>query len=197
MAVRGETRRRFERNLARVAGLLKLHKAATEKAVGRPAQHASDLLRAATVLLHGTMEDLLRSLAEQYWPSASPDVLAEVPLKGLTKLAHTVRDLAPYRHLQVNALIEESIHAHLQRETFNSLGEVEHLLQSIGTDMTKVRGNFNDLKELISRRHHIVHQADRGSGVGVNSTKPIARPKVETWLRAVGDIGRSAIQALP
>lgn len=142
MPVRAKTTRRFERNLGRVSGILRLHAAATTGAQGRPPQHASDLLRAATVFLHATMEDLPRSLAEQYWPSAGPDCLAEVPLKGHSKISHSLRDLVPYRLERIAAVLEESIHAYLQRATFDSVGEVRTLLQSLGIALDHVEGNF-------------------------------------------------------
>jgi hypothetical protein len=75
MPVRAEVARRFRRNLARATFLIGIHEGLTARRQGRPDQHAGDILRAAVVMAHATLEDLLRSLAEQYWPDRAPEVL--------------------------------------------------------------------------------------------------------------------------
>lgn len=175
----------------------RVHEAITGGNQGRPPQHAADILRSATVFLHATLEDLLRNLAEQYWPLAGPAGLAEVPLKGHRKLTHSLRDLVPHRQERVEDVLEASIHAYLQRATFDRIGEVRNHLTSLGLDINQVQGAFNDAKELIQRRHHIVHQADRAAGMGVHNTEPISRPAVRRWLAAVTTVGNSAMGLLP
>jgi hypothetical protein len=51
---------------------------------GRPSVAAIDILRAYVVLLHASMEDLLRSVLAWKLPSAKPEHLEEVPLVGET-----------------------------------------------------------------------------------------------------------------
>jgi hypothetical protein len=47
------------------------------------AVHKQDLLRAAVVFLHATLEDFLRYVASPYLPQGSEDSLNDIPLVGI------------------------------------------------------------------------------------------------------------------
>ena len=52
---------------------------------GRRSVQDTDILRAAVVLLHATLEDLLRSLADWKLPTAEPMLLMTCQLPALTE----------------------------------------------------------------------------------------------------------------
>ena len=84
-----EISNRFDLNIKRVKNLVSIYRLILSgPGKGRRGHQESDVLRAATVLLHASMEDVLRSLA--YWklPTAAPAVLDNIPLVGVkgTKL---------------------------------------------------------------------------------------------------------------
>ena len=61
-------RQRFGENLDRVRNLVSLYSSSVGVGQGRRTVQDADILRAAVVLLHATLEDLLRSLAEWKLP---------------------------------------------------------------------------------------------------------------------------------
>lgn len=72
---------RFVENIARVRNLTDLYRIhLMGQGSGRRGHSKTDVLRAAVVMLHASMEDLLRSI--EYWklPSANSAVLANIPL---------------------------------------------------------------------------------------------------------------------
>jgi len=188
MPINDATWQRFEQNLERANGLLNLHAYFVQHRRGRPPAPMSDLLRAATVFLHASMEEFFRSLAAQYWPESSGRVLNDIPLVSqgpATKF--TLEALAAHRGKTIESVIHESIDAHLQNVSFSTTREVAGLLQGIGVDMQHIVSLFPELQELMDRRHHIVHRADRLDvrARGQHRTKSISVSQVNRWLVVV------------
>ncbi|MCB9542517.1 MAG: hypothetical protein H6703_08725 [Myxococcales bacterium] len=78
-------RKRFNANLKRVLSLVHLYRMLIRLRVGwekkdGPAVVHGDLLRAAVVLLHAALEDLLRSIEERLLPEAGEAELNEIPI---------------------------------------------------------------------------------------------------------------------
>ena len=74
---------KLERNLSRVQNLVKLYETnLAGQGQGRRGHDNTDVLGAATVLLHSTLEDFVRSLA--YWklPVAGRDALDKIPFSN-------------------------------------------------------------------------------------------------------------------
>ena len=72
---------RFNENIARVRNLLSIYGTHLSGSGGGRRSHSkTDVLRAATVMLHASLEDLLRSIA--YWrlPLANAESLNKIPL---------------------------------------------------------------------------------------------------------------------
>jgi hypothetical protein len=87
----------------------------------------------------------------------------------------------------VDALIVDSVQAHLENSSFNNTGDVAGLVQSIGVDVARVNGWFPELQELMERRHHVVHQSDRNEPLrrGHHRTRALSNGQVSRWLLVV------------
>lgn len=189
MALPVAARERVNRTLERVQHLVSLYESYVGQGQGRREIRASDVLRAATVLLHATLEQLLRDLAAEALPTASREALDRVPLVGIEGRPEKflLGALVEHRRKRVSELIRESVDAHLSRVNYNSTEEVAALLRSVGIDPGRVNGRFRDLEALMQRRHHIVHQADRNPerGRGQHWAQSIGRHTVRRWIEAV------------
>ena len=183
-----EIRDRFQANLARVRNLLAIYVAAYGKGRGRRGVHDTDLLRAAVMLLHGTFENLLRSLAEWKLPTARAESLAEIPLAGTKRGARIgLQELAGFRGRTVDEVIEDSVREYLERSNYNHPGEVKTMLERIGIDPGIVDGYSAELAVMMMRRHWIAHRADRNPkrGSGQHPVKSLSTSTVNRWLGAV------------
>ena len=105
-------RKKLEGNLDRVRNLVGLYKKYfAGKSAARKGYLETDVLRAATVFLHASLEDFLRSLA--YWrlPEANEPVIKKIPIGG--KLGHGIKferdELGKHRGKTVDELIKESV----------------------------------------------------------------------------------------
>jgi hypothetical protein len=184
---------RFTENIARVRNLVDIYSTHLSGSGGGRRSHSkTDVLRAAVVLLHAATEDLLRSLA--YWklPSASGEVLAKIPLIATGPAAKfSLGDLSAHRGKAVDAVISESVNGYLERSNYNNTDEVASLLTSIGVSVVRVSTHFTQLAEVMSRRHLIVHRADRDEtgGRGNHSVRSIGPVTVSNWITGVEGFG--------
>ena len=193
-------RARFASNLERVRSLIDVYDQLGRKAKGRRAVRDVDLLRAAVVLLHATTEDLLRSLAEQVLPTVERGVLAElrIPLavdesSRAEKLS--LAELAAHRGSTVDAVIEQSIRDWLERSSYNNLGEVKRALTAFGVPTGLVDPFGRKLAALMTRRHWIVHRADRNrrAGPGHHEAQSLRKSTVLNWLDLVRSFGSALL----
>ena len=124
---------------------------------------ASDVLRAAVVLLHATLEDYLRTLSVAHLRFSPGSALNGVPLAGLggdRPEKFLLGALTDFRHLTVLELIDLSISEHLERTTYNNTRELASVLGVLRLDLNEFRPFFKDLDDMMLRRHGIVHRAD-------------------------------------
>ena len=166
--MRQQIQDRFGRNLARVRHLVDSYGQLAGAGQGRRPVNTSDLLRAATVFLHATLEDFLRSLERWRLPAAGEDRLNQIPLSGTGSRAErfSLGKLTNHRGKTVNDLIGESVEKHLERSNYNDTNDVAAVLELVGVPPADVDKHFPGLSELMRRRHHIVHQADRNDAAG-------------------------------
>jgi hypothetical protein len=189
----------FVDNLDRVRNLVRIYEVdlATVSA-GTRGKYKTDVLRAATVLLHATLEDLLRSLA--YWklPRAPSAILDNVPLAGRSaNQKFSLSALADHRGKTVDELIEKSVDAHLERSSYGNTAAIASVFLQIGLDIRPVQNLLVDLEVLMSRRHQIVHRADIDSTRGVgNRVNTITITSVEKWINTVAGFGAAALSQL-
>ncbi len=193
MAEREEIEDRFRANLGRVGDLVVLYESIVSGSRGRKPTQVSDILCAAVVLLHASLEDLLRSLAEWKLPQAPASSLERVPLAGpgAAKDRFTLVDLAGFRGQTVDAVIAKSVEGFLERSSYNHPGEVIELLGKIGVKATLDRVLKTKLANMMARRHWIAHRADRNprTGPGHQMTRSISAAEVRIWLKAVETTG--------
>ena len=184
---------RFLANLGRVRGLVALYDRFAGPSPGRPSVAESDLLRAAVVQLHASLEDLLRELAARRLPGAPPTTLQQIPLPGgvKRKKRFTLADLSLFRGLSVDEVIDKSVEIYLERATFGNLNRVASLLRSVGLALPRGKELKAEIAAMMARRHQIGHRLDRNQfrGRGHHRASSISKKIVEGWLEAVERFG--------
>lgn len=178
---------RFELNLERVRNLVSIYtNHLSGPGGGRRGHQTTDVLRAATVLLHAALEDVLRSLA--YWklPQANAAALEGIPLVGGAATKFNLGSLAAHRGKTIDAVIKESTDASLERSNYNNPREVINLLESIGLNVAPIQQHMATLELAMSRRHQIVHRADANPnprpGRGNHRVATIAPAMLNGWI---------------
>ncbi len=182
--------KRLEGNLDRVRNLVELYKTYfAGKSAGRKGYLETDVLRAAIVFLHASLEDFLRSLA--YWklPEANESVIKKIPIVG--KFGQGIKfeldELVKHRGKTVDDLIKESVNGYLERSNYGNTKEISKLLQDVGINPESVNKEFASLSDLMERRHQIVHRADQKADTDKqhSTVRSINAVTVEKWLKAV------------
>ncbi|MBI3130330.1 MAG: hypothetical protein HYZ13_03145 [Acidobacteria bacterium] len=200
--MRNDIRGSFEANLKRVEHLVGLYQMLTTGGPGRRPVHSTDILRAATVLLHASFEELLRRLIVLKYPNADEGVLNDVPLAGMSTTSRPEKfflgKLVAYRGKSVDEVIQLSVAQHVNTFSASSVNEVCGVLTRLKFDITYVQNELPALADLISRRHAIVHQADRNEreGSGHHRTRSLSEETVLEWHKAVWTLGTIAIDHL-
>jgi hypothetical protein len=192
MAIADEIRDRFRGNLHRVRIMVEAYESSAGKGKGRRSVGQTDLLRAAVVLLHATLEDLLRSLCEWKMPGANPEAFAEVPLVGTRgKTRFGLLELAAFRGNTVDNVITQSINEFLEKSSFNNPGAVKVALEKIGVNAHLVDRYAPILAAMMTRRHWIAHRADRNprKGRGHHPAGSLAVAAVTRWVGGVERFG--------
>jgi len=205
--MKSEIGERLDSNLARVESLIAAYdaevRARSSGARGRVAVTTTDLLRAAVVFLHATLEDLVRSALEWRLPLAKAEFLAPVPLLNCTRGGHEPRfnlsDLAGHRGRTVDFVLDKSVQSYLGDATFNNPRQLITAVVSIGLQASLLDPYTPALGPMMARRHWIVHRTDRNEvvGQGHHVTRSISRKNVQQWLSAVRDLGADFLAALP
>jgi len=187
--------RRFAGNIGRVHALAAIHDGSGSTASTAQGDDA-DLLRAAVVFLHASLEDLVRSLARRAMPAADATVLKGVPLAGLRRgEKFTLGELARFRGRGVDDVIRESVSAHLSRTSYNDAGELIAALEQLGLDASEAKTRRTELAAMMARRHWIVHRADAAED-GTGLLRPLDRDDVDVWIEAVAATGESLLAAM-
>ncbi len=198
-----DIQQRFDANLGRVAALVALYRAAAAGR-GRPAVAEADVLRAGVVLLHASLEDLLRSVAELLLPARPAAVFAKweiglpsAPDKRVPKLS--LEELLAFRGQQVDDVLAFAIQQRLEHANYNSFHEVARAVDEVGLDPAPLRSLQPALDAMMKRRHHIAHRADRNAetGRGQHLARHLADTTVETWLAAVRGAGGVLLAQVP
>lgn len=192
---------RFARSASRVRNLLALYDSLGGGRPGRRVVHTTDVLRAATVLLHASLEEFLRSAGNHYLPLAGVAELRTIPLvgRGPRPERFDLGDLVAHRSKSVDVVVKESVAEHLRRSSFNNVGDVKGLLNSCGIQPNVPPRLWTALSEVIDRRHKIVHEGDANpkSGPGQPTARPLKRQTVADWATAVDDLVNAIAAAAP
>ena len=183
---------RLDANLSRVKNLVNLYGPTSR---GRTAVNHTDILRAALVLLHASLEDYLRSLLIWKIDTFDKDYLNGGNF-SIGNNNHQNRiylgDLSCFRETDksIAELITDSVRHHLENnKSFSNLGEVKGALIQSGISKAEVdQHDFGKLFTMIKRRHDIVHKADRNEkdrGQGNHRTKSLKKAHVEDYINSV------------
>lgn len=197
-----QIRANFDQSLERVENLVAVYESHPDaRGQGRKKAQVLDILRSAVVLLHATLEEMLRGIAEWKLPLANPAALNEIPLvgHGPSGKKFTLGDLSGHRGKSVDSLLAESVNAYLERSNYNNTNEINGLLQNLALDVTKVNGRFALLEDLMKRRHQIVHRGDRQKkvkGSGDHKIRPINKVTVKAWIVVVRAFGNDLFTEL-
>ncbi|MCP4594168.1 MAG: hypothetical protein GY842_25850 [bacterium] len=189
----------FESNLSRVRNIVTLYDQATADGPGQAEVLWTDVLRGAVVLLHASLEDLLRSLAAWKLPTAEPNALESIPLEGGADPRRTrfsMPELAKHRGKTVDEVVSASIESYLERSSYGHPGEIKRLLEICGGDRSVVDSYSRWLGPMMERRHWIVHQVDRKrkAGPADQRTNPLQRRTVAIWIEQVEDLTRTILE---
>jgi len=156
----------------------------------------ADILRAAVVLLHASLEDFLRTLSRVRLPAASEDVLNSIPIAGsgssrAEKFA--LGKLCAFRGKTVDDVIKQSVDEFLERSNYNTTIEIAGLLRNLGLKVETLNGRFAEIDEMMRRRHMIVHRADRSEskGRGKQIANSLSAVTVERWLDATREFAHA------
>ncbi len=192
--MKDEIEDRLEKNLHRVKNLVDIFENSAPKRTQKVTD--TDILRAATVFLHATLEDFLRSIAAWKLPLVPAEKLEDIPLAGMgKKLKFSLGDLADYRNKRVDELIKLSVEEYLERSNYNNTTEISNLLEDIGITIVKVQSSFTDISKLMKRRHQIVHRVDRKHTTGKAAS--LTKDDVNCWIGAVKKFTSNVLDEIP
>ena len=199
---------RFAGNLARVRNLVR-----TSGHLQPPDAHEStsvhtDILRAAVVLLHATMEDLLRSLEELVLRRPTPEAITRFRLafppdrpneRSVEK--YSLHQLAKrYPYATVESVIRQAVDTYLGHTNYNNSDDLAEALLRIG-----LRADTKPLLDQLAarllpmmlRRHQIVHRADFLSqdpgSILFGGAHLLQSFEVESWAETVQQFGAQVL----
>jgi hypothetical protein len=181
---------RLAENLSRALSLVQIHEKLYGKEVKLEEAYKTDVLRAAVVFTHASLEDFLRTIGAKCLPNASEEILNSIPLKTVSNSGRAEKfflgKLTKHRGKSVDSLIEESVIDYLERSNYNDTHEIATFLTSIGIDTSKVNDTFSALEQMMRRRHLIVHRADRlDMKLGEEQyADPLSPDQVNRWIEA-------------
>lgn len=164
---------------------------------GRASVVETDLLRAAVVLVHAALEDVVRSIEEARLP-AIPGVkwnfaVPSEPHDRIEKI--TMQQLLEYRGKTVEEVFQAAVRQHFERSNYNNLSDLTTALRRVGVQAAVVTTHGGTLTAMMKRRHWIVHRADRNprTGQGQHHAQHITSATVAEWSRAVSSVGHGLI----
>jgi hypothetical protein len=194
---------RFSANVGRVQSLVNTYNILVGPGGGRSSVEHADVLRAAVLLLHAALEDLLRSTEELRLPlpTVPPKVfeaLKFVPPSGVWKDAKekfTLADLAAYRGQSVDDVIGRAIELYLDRSNYNNIADVKSAIDRAGLMNPLTNDDAATIEAMMKRRHWIAHRADPNpmSGRGHHAAQSIGRSQVDGWVSVVESFGKALL----
>lgn len=190
----------FDSNYKRLTNLVTLYESLRSANPGRSSTQQLELLRATVVFTHSTLEDFLRNLQVWKIPETDSDKLNQIwLLESQRKTKFSFQDLFKYKSLKVESLIEQSVKNHLDYESYNKTSDIITAIESCGLQVTEeIRRLFPTISELMERRHHIVHRADRNykDGSGHHRYNSLNLRQVNSWIGAIDNLAEQLIKQI-
>lgn len=191
----------LDRNLKRVKNLYSLYDSSKPKGRGRKSVQDTDVLRAAVVLLHATLENFLRGLIRIRLPNADAAALNSIPLAGSEKGGRPEKiflgALVPHKGKSIEGLLQESVYEYLEQISFNNTTEIMSRLKSISISYSDDGLNYlSSIDGMIKRRHNIVHQADSNKDTRPGSYHAMAINKLmlDGWINVAEKFSKEIIR---
>lgn len=130
----------------------------------------ADLLGAAIVFLHATLEEYLRLVALQEWVKLDKEKLLSV-IKQYNRLGNknvklSLLEIVDYRDKTFESVLVDEIQAFLyQGMSFNSLEEIQAFLKTVNISLSDLSNELgqetiDNVSALIYKRHLVAHQAN-------------------------------------
>ena len=180
--------KRTAQNLKRAENLVTAYQRPRRTSQDRDSVYRTDLLRAAVVFTHASLEDFIRSVHRAFLPWADEDALEAVALAGTHGRAEkfSLGKLAKHRDKSVQELLEQSVEQHLEQSTYNNPNEIVRVLTAIGIDLRGQDTVLRKLGAMMQRRHAIVHRADMVEIKGKRHLEatPLEAQTVLKWIQA-------------
>lgn len=160
------TNNEFSQNINRVESLIIAYEELVKQSSG-DVEVANDVLRAAVVFLHSSLEEIIRNLYLYVLPNASADSLNKIPF-ATHESSHRPKniqlgDLLEFKGQFVENVIQESINNHVDTLNINNSTQLVECLKLASIPIEPLRQFLEPLNSLMQRRHQIVHQMDRSN----------------------------------
>lgn len=188
---------RLEQNLQRADALRAMFDRLNAEEIGPVV--ASDLLRAAVVLLHAALEDVVRSIEEARLPDVPTFkwnfAVPSLPYDRTERI--TMQQLLEYRGKTVEDVFQASVRQHFERTNYNNVSDLFSALARVGMNVAPVQAHADTVAAMMKRRHWIVHRADRSPDAirGRDLAQHISSGLVAGWSVAVRQVGVGLVAA--
>jgi hypothetical protein len=159
---------------------------------------SQDILRAAVVLLHASLEDALRQLLLYRMPKAPQDLLTRFfsdrrDPKNPKPEKMNIGDLSKFHKMSVEKEIARLMKEKLEHSNYNHTRDVVDTLVTLGFKEETVKKLFGQVEAMMLRRHQIVHRSDRkeaamgedGKKGSHGTPRSIDKSTVDGWLADV------------
>ena len=173
---------------------------------GVPTTTEMDVLRAAVVMCHAALEEVVRIGQENLLQLAAAEVLNDLPIPlvraGADRAVEKVRLgtlVEHFRGQDIAAVVRAAVDRRCERSNFNHPGELIAGMAEVGAETNGLLGEDGGfIAALMSRRHQIAHRADRNParGRGRRRVRPLSKPVVVSWIAAIERVGGRMIAQL-
>ncbi|WAS95150.1 hypothetical protein [Nannocystis punicea] len=198
MSAAENIRSRFHKNLKRTHHLLEVFRT-LHRGGERASELHADVVRAAVVFMHATLEDLLRSTEELRLPLAPASAFERIglmlPGADRAKERLTLVELAQLRGQTVNEVLLRAFQKHHEQSNYNNEQDVVGALQRMALEIRPFESYFSDLAAMMKRRHLIAHRADRNPRFP-RLTNVMKIKDAERWVATVETFGEQLLSSL-
>lgn len=192
----------FAENISRASNLIEASKRLVAQNID-DIEPANDVLRAAVVFLHSSLEEIIRNLYLHRLPSSGAESLNKVPFAS-HEPSHRPKnillgDLLEYQGQFIENVIRESINQYVNTLNINNANQLVDCLKLANIPLESLKIFLEPLDSLMKRRHQIVHQMDR-----TNELDPLASPInsidaniVSAWSAALYGFATALFEIVP